>query len=134
MEGQLTDLVHHFGKSNDILQNFLEKIGKIGETINRKFIVKIDVESCFELLSNKLTKNNVNHYNSFLGLEDKTAYKVNHNNNLNHICICFRKNCYLEIFIIPIEKDISEIHVNGINIQMNYFQEYLQIINNILKK
>jgi hypothetical protein len=141
MEVQLTALVRNFEKSNDILREILKKIEgtkiegtKIEGIINRKFIVKIDVESCFKLLSDNLTRNNVNGYNRASELEYNNVHKVNHNVNLNHICICFQENRYLEIFIIPIEKDISEIHINGINIQMGYFQSYLQLINNILKK
>lgn len=134
MEGQLTDLVHNFETSNDIQREILKRIErikievpkiegpKIDETINRKFIVKIDVESCFRLLSENLRRDNVN------------RYKVNINNNLNHICIFFQEKSYLEIFITPIEKDISEININGINIRMDYFQNYLQTINNILSK
>jgi hypothetical protein len=136
MEVQLTDLVRNFETSNKIQREILTKIEglKIEETINRKFIVNIDVESCFKLLSDNLTRNNVNCYNKVSEIEDNFVHKVNHNNKLNHICICFNEKRYLEIFIIPIEKYISEIHINGINIQMGYFQNYLQLINNILKK
>jgi hypothetical protein len=136
MEVQLTDLVRNFETSNKIQREILTKIEglKIEGTINRKFIVNIDVESCFKLLSDNLTRNNVNCYNKVSEIEDNIVHKVNHNNKLNHICICFNENRYLEIFIIPIEKYISEIHINGINIQMGYFQNYLQLINNILKK
>jgi hypothetical protein len=143
MERQLDELVCGIAENNKIQQKILDKIGvlstraegtKIEGIINRKFIVKIDVESCFKLLSDNLTRNNVNGYNRASELEYNNVHKVNHNVNLNHICICFQENRYLEIFIIPIEKDISEIHINGINIQMGYFQSYLQLINNILKK
>jgi hypothetical protein len=143
MERQLDELVCGIAENNNIQQKILDKIGvlstkaegtKIEGIINRKFIVKIDVESCFKLLSDNLTRNNVNGYNRASELEYNNVHKVNHNVNLNHICICFQENRYLEIFIIPIEKDISEIHINGINIQMGYFQSYLQLINNILKK
>jgi hypothetical protein len=136
-------LVKKLAENNNIQQKILDKIGvlstkaegtKSERTIDRKFIVKIDVESCFKLLSDNLTRNNVNRYNKVSEIEDNFVHKVNHSNKLNHICICFNENRYLEIFIIPIEKDISEIHINGINIQMGYFQNYLQLINNILKK
>jgi hypothetical protein len=69
-----------------------------------------------------------------LELENNIVHKINNNVNLNHICICFNEKRYLEIFIIPIEKDISEININGINVQMDYFQNYLQLINNILNQ
>jgi hypothetical protein len=143
MERQLDELVCGIAENNNIQQKILDKIGvlstkaegtKIEGIINRKFIVKIDVESCFKLLSDNLTRNNVNGYNRASELEYNNVHKVNHNVNLNHICICFNKKRYLEIFIIPIEKDISEIHINGINIQMDYFQNYLSLINSILEK
>lgn len=131
MEKQLDALVKIFEKSNDTQQEILKKIGeikiektKIEKIINRKFVVKIDVESCFKLLSENLTRDNVNRYN----------YKINVNINLNHICIFLQEKCYLEIFITPIEKDMSEIHINSINIRMDDFQNYLRLINNILKK
>jgi hypothetical protein len=165
MEVQLNDLVKNLVESNKIQQEILDKIKGLEGTINRKFIVEIDVESCFRLLSNGLTIDNINSYNKkvldlesnrlfdnnltgrdFFGknviqynrktleLENNIVHKINNNVNLNHICICFNEKRYLEIFIIPIEKDISEININGINVQMDYFQNYLQLINNILNQ
>jgi hypothetical protein len=165
MEIQLNELVKNLVESNKIQQEILDKIKGLEGTINRKFIVEIDVESCFRLLSNGLTIDNINSYNKkvldlesnrlfdnnltgrgvfgknviqynrkTLELENNIVHKINNNVNLNHICICFNKKRYLEIFIIPIEKDISEIHINGINIQIDYFQNYLSLINSILEK
>lgn len=131
MERQLDSLVRILETSDSIQREIL---GKLEGTINRKFIVKINADSCFGLLKDNLTRININSYDKrVFGLENNVV-KISHNNNLNHICICFQTDCYLEIIIIPIEKDISEIHIKGINIQMDYFQDYLQIINNILKK
>ena len=132
MERQLDELVRGIAENNKSQQRILDKIGilsskaegsKVERTIDRKFIVKIDVERCFWLLSENLTKSSVS-----------TAYQVNVNDKLNHICMCFQGDSYLEIFINPIEKDVSEIHINGTNISIEYFQRHLQTINNILKK
>ena len=131
MERQLDDLVSKLETNNDVQLDIVKILKQIeGTIINRKFIVNINRNFlvnisggiCFKLLSDGLTKCNVN------------DYKINNNINLNHICICFPEKQYLEIFIIPTEKNFSEIHINGTNIQMDYFQNYLQIINNILKK